>query len=253
MSAKRVVVVGGTGLIGSKLVSLLRAAGHDAVAAALDTGVNTVTGAGLSEAMQGAEVVVDVSNAPSFEEQAVRAFFEQSGRNIARVEADAGVRHHVLLSIVGSDRMPGNGYFNAKVAQENVVKNSGIPFTIVRSTQFFEFLGGIADGSVVEGVVRLAGGMFQPIAADDVAAALADVATGGPLQGTVEIAGPEREPFNVFVRRYLQAVGDPRAVERDPAARYFGGEVLDDSLVPLGQTRLGKIDFESWIRRRLAA
>lgn len=253
MNKKRVVIVGGTGLIGSRVVNLLRAAGHEAFPAAPDTGINTITGAGLSDVMQGTDAVVDVSNAPSFEEQAVRSFFEQSARNIAAAEAAAGVKHHVVLSIVGTDRMPDNAYFNAKVVQEAAVKSSGIPFTIVRSTQFFEFLGGIADGSTIDGTVRLAGGMFQPIAADDVAAALADVVTGDPLQGTVEIAGPEREPFNVFVGRYLQAVGDQRQVERDPDARYFGGRVLDNSLVPLTPARLGKLDFESWIRRRQAA
>lgn len=253
MSSKRVVIVGGTGLIGSRVVRLLRAAGHDAVPAALDTGVNTLTGAGLADVMQGADVVVDVSNSPSFEEHAIREFFEQSGRNIARAEAAAGVRHHLLLSIVGADRMPDNAYFNAKLLQEHEASKSGIPFSIVRSTQFFEFLGGIADGSMVEGVVRLADGMFQPIAADDVASALAEVAVGEPLYGTVEIAGPQREPFNAYVERYLQAVGDARSVECDPQARYFGGTVLRDSLVPLGQARLGNVDLESWIRRRLAA
>lgn len=253
MSKKRVVVIGGTGLIGSRVVRILKAAGHDPVVAALETGVNIVSGDGLTSVMHGADAVVDVSNAPSYENNAVREFFETSGRNIARAEAQAGVRHHVLLSIVGSDRMPENGYFNAKAVQESVARSSGIPFSIVRSTQFFEFLGGIADGSTVDGVVRLSGGMFQPIAADDVAAALADVAVGGAMQGTVEIAGPERQPFDVCIRRYLQAAGDPRPVERDPAARYFGGTVLVDSLVPLAQARLGEVNLEGWLNRRVAA
>lgn len=253
MSVKRVVVVGGTGLVGSKVVQMLKAAGHHPVVAALETGVNTITGKGLLDVMRGADVVVDVSNAPSLEPNAVRDFFGQSGRNLARAEVQAGVGHHVLLSIVGSDRMPDNGYFSAKLVQEDVAKSSGVPYSIVRSTQFFEFLGGIVDGSTVDGAVRLSGGMFQPIAADDVAAALVDVATGDPLRCTVEIAGPERQPFDEYICRFLQASGDPRPVERDPAARYFGGTVRVDSLVPLGHARLGEVYLEGWINRRVAA
>ncbi len=253
MNRKRVVVIGGTGLIGSRVVRNLQAAGHEPVVAALETGVNIFTGEGLSAVMRGADAVVDVSNAPSFEPKAVWEFFETSGKNIARAEAQAGVRHHVLLSIVGSDRMPENGYFNAKGVQEGVAMRGGIPLSIVRSTQFFEFLGAIADGSTVDGVVRLSGGMFQPIAADEVASALADVVVGSPIHGTVEIAGPERQPFDVYIRRYLQAAGDPRPVERDPNARYFGGTVLVDSLVPLAQARLGELNLEAWLNRRLAA
>ncbi|MFC3126195.1 SDR family oxidoreductase [Pseudoroseomonas globiformis] len=251
--AKKIVVIGGTGLIGSKVVGLLRRAGHQAVAASPDTGVNTLTGEGLDEAMQGAEAVIDVSNAPSFETQAVLDFFQSSGRNLQAAGRRAGVRHHVTLSIVGTDRMPGNAYFQAKLAQEEIVRQAGTPFTILRSTQFMEFLGGIADMSTQDGVVRLPGGQFQPIAADDVAAILADTALEAPHNGIVEIAGPERAPFDAFVDRYLRQVGDPRPVSREPSARYFGGEVRELSLVPLGEARLGQTSLEDWLRRRAAA
>jgi len=248
----KIVVIGGTGLIGSKTVATLRQRGHEVVAASPNTGVNTVTGEGLKEAMAGARVVIDLANSPSFEDTAVLQFFETSGRNLLAAEAAAAVRHHVALSIVGTDRSD-NGYFRAKVAQEKLIKASGIPYTIIRSTQFMEFLRGIADSGADGNIVRIAPGLFQPIAADDVAANDADVALAPPRNGIAEIAGPERAPFNEFVARYLQAVGDPREVVRDPEARYFGGRVEEHSLVPLGEARLGHIGFDEWLRRSRAA
>src|SRR6516164_6533761 len=247
----KIVVIGGTGLIGSKVVEKLKHKGHEVIAAAPNTGVNTITGQGLNEAMTGAQVVVDLANSPSFEDEAVLKFFEIAGRNLLAAEAAAGVRHHVALSIVGIDRSD-NGYFRAKVAQEKLIKASGIPYTIIRSTQFMEFLRGIADSSTDGNIVRIAPGLFQPIAADDVAAIVADVALAAPRNGTVEIAGPERAPFNEIVARYLKAVGDPREVVSDPAARYFGGRVEERSLVPLGEARLGRIGFDEWLRRSQA-
>ena len=237
----KIVVIGGTGLIGSKTVAILRQGGHEVVAASPNTGVNTITGEGLKEAMAGTQVVIDLANSPSFEDRAVLEFFETSGRNLLAAEAAAGVRHHVALSIVGTDRTPDNGYFRAKVAQEQLIETSGIPYTIIRSTQFMDFLGRIADSSADGNVVRVSPGLFQPIAADDVAAIVAEVALAAPRNGIVEIAGPERAPFNEFVARYLKAVGDPREVVRDPEARYYGGRVEERSLVPLGEARLGRI------------
>ena len=228
----KIVVIGGTGLIGSKTVAILRQAGHEVVAASPNSGVNTITGEGLEKAVAGAEVVIDLANSPSFEDKAVLEFFQTSGRNLHAAEAAAGVRHHVALSIVGTDRTPDNGYFRAKVAQEKLIEASGIPYTIIRSTQFLEFLKGIADSSMDGDKVRVSPGLFQPIAADDVAAMVADVALAPPRNGIVEIAGPERAPFNEIVARYLKAVGDPRDVVRDPEARYFGGRVEEHSLVP---------------------
>ena len=245
----KIVVIGGTGLIGSKLVDSLRQQGHEVVAAAPTTGVNSITGEGLAEALAGAAVVVDVANSPSFEDKAVLEFFETSGRNLVAAEAAAGVRHHVALSIVGTDRTPDNGYFRAKVAQENLIEASGIPYTVIRSTQFLEFLGAIADASAQGNNVRVSPGQFQPIAADDVAAIVADVALAPPRNGIVEIAGLERAPFNEFVARYLKAIGDPREVVGDPEARYYGGRVEELSLVPLGEARLGRIGFDEWFRR----
>jgi uncharacterized protein YbjT (DUF2867 family) len=245
----KIVVVGGTGLIGSKAVAILRQGGHEVVAASPKTGVNSITGEGLHEAMAGTQVVIDLANAPSWEDKAVLEFFETSGRNVHAAEAAAGVRHHVAVSIVGTDRMPDNGYFRAKVAQEKLIEASGIPYTIIRSTQFLEFLGGIADLSAEGNIVRLSPGLFQPIAADDVAAITADVALAAPRRGVVEIAGPERAPLYEFVARYLQAVGDPRQVVRDPEARYSGGRVEEHSLVPLGEARLGRIGLDEWLRR----
>jgi uncharacterized protein YbjT (DUF2867 family) len=248
----KIVVIGGTGLIGSKTVAILRQGGHEVVAASPNTGVNTITGEGLKEAVAGAQVVIDLANSPSFEDKAVLEFFETSGRNLLAAETAAGVRHHVALSIVGTDRSD-NGYFRAKVAQEKLIKASGIPYTIIRSTQFLEFLRAIAASGADGNVVRISPGLFQPIAADDVAAIVAEVALAAPRNGMIEIAGPERAPFNEIVARYLKAVGDPREVVRDPEARYFGSQVEEHSLVPLGEARLGRIGFDEWLRRSQAA
>ena len=244
----KIVVIGGTGLIGSKAVAILRQGGHEVVAASPKSGVNTMTGEGLKEAMAGTQVAIDLANSPSFEDKAVMEFFEISGHNLLAAETAAGVRHHVALSIVGTDRTPENGYFRAKVAQEKLIEASGLPYTIIRSTQFLEFLGAIAASSVEGNIVRLSPGLFQPIAADDVAAIVADVALAAPRNGILEIAGPERAPFNEIVARYLKAVGDPHQVVSDPEARYWGGRVEERSLVPLGEARLGRIDLDEWLR-----
>jgi uncharacterized protein YbjT (DUF2867 family) len=248
----KIVVIGGTGLIGSKTVAILRQGGHEVVAASPQSRINSITGEGLKEAMAGAQVVIDLANSPSFEDKAVLEFFQTSGRNLFAAEAATGVRHHVALSIVGTDRSD-NGYFVAKVAQEKLIKNSGIPYTIIRSTQFLEFLSAIAASAASGNVVRISPGLFQPIAADDVAAIVADVALAAPRNGIVEIAGPERAPFNEIVARYLKAVGDPHEVVSDPEARYFGGRVEECSLVPLGEARLGRIRLEEWLRHSRAA
>ena len=249
----KIVIIGGTGLIGSKTAAILRQGGHEVIAAAPNTGVNTITGEGLKEALTDAQVVIDLANSPSFEDKAVLEFFQTSGRNLLAAEAVAGVRHHVALSIVGTDRTPDNGYFRAKVAQEKLIEASGVPYTIIRSTQFMEFLRSIAAEGTSGNVVRISPGLFQPIAADDVAAFVADVALAAPRSGIVEIAGPERAPFNEIVARYLKAVGDPREVVSDPEARYFGGRVEERSLVPLGEARLGRIGLDEWLRRSRAA
>jgi uncharacterized protein YbjT (DUF2867 family) len=248
----KIVIIGGTGLIGSKAVAILRQGGHEVVAASPKSGINTITGEGLQEALAGAQVVVDLANSPSFDDKAVLEFFETSGRNLLAAEAAAGVRHHVALSIVGIDRSD-NGYFRAKVAQEKLIGQASIPYTIVRSTQFLEFLGPIAASSADGNTVRISSGLFQPIASDDVAAIVADVALMAPRNGIFEIAGPERAPFDEIVARYLKAVGDPRKVVRDPEAGYFGGRVEERSLVPLGEARLGRIGLDEWVRRSQAA
>ncbi|HZY11697.1 MAG TPA: SDR family oxidoreductase [Beijerinckiaceae bacterium] len=244
----KMVVIGGTGLIGSKTVTILRRRGHEVLAASPKSGINTLTGEGLKDALTGAQVVIDLTNSPSFEDKAVLEFFETSGRNLLAAEAAAGVQHHVALSIVGIDRSD-NGYFRAKVAQEKLIKASGIPYTIIRATQFLEFLGGIAASSAEANIVRLPPVLFQPMAADDIAPIVAEVALATPRTGIVEIAGPERAPFNEIVARYLKAVGDPREVVGDPEARYWGGRVEEHSLVPLGEARLGRIGLDEWLRR----
>jgi len=244
----KILIIGGTGLIGSKTTAILRKGDHEVVAASPKSGINTVTGEGLKAAVAGAQVVIDLANSSSFEDKAVMEFFETSGRNLLPVETAAGVRHHVALSIVGIDRTD-NGYFRAKVAQEKLIETSRIPYTIVRSTQFMEFLGGIADSSAVGNTVKLSPSLFQPIAADDVAAIVADVALAPPRNGIVEIAGPERAPLNEIVARYMKAVGDRREVVRDPEAGYWGGRLEERSLVPLGEARLGRITLGEWLRR----
>src|SRR6201993_1456059 len=249
----KIVVIGGTGLIGSKTVAILRQGGHEVVAASPNTGVNTITGEGLKEDMAGTQVVIDLANSPSFEDREGLEFFETSGRNLLAAEAAAGVRHHVALSIVGIDRTPDNGYFRAKVAQEKLIEASGMPYTIIRATQFLEFLGGIAAASADGNKVRLSPGLFQPIAADDIAPIVAEVALAAPRNGLVEIAGPERAPLDEIIARYLKAVGDPREVVSDPEARYWGGRVDEHSLVPLSEARLGRIGFDEWLRRSQAA
>ncbi|HZZ21584.1 MAG TPA: SDR family oxidoreductase [Roseiarcus sp.] len=248
----KIVVIGGTGLIGSKTVAILRQRGHEVVAAAPNTGVNTLTGEGLKEALAGAQVVIDLANSPSFEDKAVLEFFETSERNLLPAETAAGVRHHVALSIVAIDRTD-NGYFRAKVAQEKLIKASGVPYTIIRSTQFMEFFRGIADSGTEGNIVRISPGLFQPIAADDVAPVVAEAALAAPRNGIIEIAGPERAPFNEIVARYLKAVGDKREVVSDPEARYFGSRVEERSLVPLGEARLGHIGLDEWLRHSQAA
>src|SRR6201987_3390443 len=247
----KIVVIGGTGLIGSKTGAILRQGGHEVGAASPNTGGNTITGDGVKEAGGGAQVLIDLANSPSFEDKAVLEFFETSGRNLLPAEAAAGVRHHVALSIVAIARTE-NGYFRAKLAQEKLIEASGIPYTIIRATQFMEFLGGIADASADGNIVRLPPVLFQPIAADDVAAIVADAALAAPRSGIVEIAGPERAPFNEIVARYLRAIGDPREVVRDPEPRYWGGRVEERSLVPLGEARLGRIGLDEWLRRSQA-
>src|SRR5213593_4313891 len=248
----KIIVIGGSGLIGKKVVNNLRQQGREVVAASPSSGVNTVTGEGLAQALAGAKVVVDVANAPSWEDKAVLEFFETSGRNLLAAEAAIGVRHHVALSIVGADRLSASGYLRAKVAQENLIKASGVPFTIVRSTQFFEFAKGLIQ-SVTEGqTVRLSPALMQPIAADDVAAALTGLALAKPSNGTIEIAGPEPIRMDEFARRFLSATRDPRKVTTDVHARYFGTELNDQSLTPGDNARLGPTRFEEWLSRSTA-
>jgi uncharacterized protein YbjT (DUF2867 family) len=243
----KIVVVGGTGLIGSKLVTKLRNQGHEAIAAAPNTGVNTLTGEGLAEVLKGASVVVDVSNSPSWDDAAVLEFFETSTRNLLTYEAAAGVRHHVALSVVGTQQLSESGYFRAKIAQEKLITESSIPFSIVHATQFFEFLKGLADISMVEGKVHLPPVLFQPMAADDVASAVGVVAIGQPVNGIVEVGGPEVFRVDVLVRRRLSSLNDPRQVIADPNARYSGARLGERTLVPGKDARLGKTTFEAWL------
>lgn len=243
----KIVIIGGTGLIGTKLVNNLRQRGYEVVAASPSSGVNAVTGEGLSAALMGAQVVVDVSNAPSWEDKAVLEFFETSSRNLFAAESLAGVRHHVALSVVGTDRLLASGYFRAKMAQEKLIQASGIPFTIVRSTQFFEFADGLAKFSTEGATVRLSPVLMQPIVSGDVAMALADVAVGEPVNGTIEIAGPDRIRQDELVRQFLNATGDARKVITDASSRYYGIEVNDQSLVPGDNPRLGSMHFAEWL------
>jgi uncharacterized protein YbjT (DUF2867 family) len=245
----KIVVIGGSGLIGKKLVKLLGEPGHEVAAASPSTGVNAVTGEGLAEALTGARVVVDVANAPSWDDKAVLEFFETSGRNLLAAEAAAGVTHHVALSVVGSERLLASGYFRAKMAQEGLIKASRIQYTIARATQFFEFVGGIAQSATEGQTVRLPPVLMQPIASDDVAAILGDIAVGEPLNRMVEMAGPEPIRMDELVRRYLAATRDARTVTTDPNARYFGVEVNDQSLTPGDNPRLGPTRFAEWLSR----
>jgi uncharacterized protein YbjT (DUF2867 family) len=244
----KLVIIGGTGLIGKKMVNILRQRGYEVVAASPSSGVNTITGEGLAKALNGAQVVVDVANAPSWEDKAVLEFFQTSGRNLLASETAAGVKHHVALSVVGTDRLLASGYFRAKMAQENLIKASKIPYSIVRATQFFEFVGSIAELATEGTTVRTPSVLMQPIAAEDVAAALADVAVGDPVNGMIEIAGPESVRQDELLREFLRATGDSRKVIVDPHARYYGLEVNDQSLVPGPNPRLGATRFAEWLR-----
>jgi uncharacterized protein YbjT (DUF2867 family) len=243
----RIVVIGGTGLIGSRLVNQLREHGHEAIAASPNSGVNTVTGEGLTEALKGASVVVDVSNAPSWEDAAVMNFFETSTRNLLAHEAAAGIGHHVALSVVGSERLLESGYFRAKIAQENLIKGSSVPYSIVRATQFFEFFKGIADFSTDGNKVRLPPVLIQPMAADDAARAIGRIALGAPVNGTVEVGGPEKFRLDELIRLGLATGNDPREVVADPHARYYGIEVKERTLVPEDNAKLSETRFETWL------
>ncbi|RWD51911.1 MAG: SDR family oxidoreductase [Mesorhizobium sp.] len=243
----KIVVIGGTGLIGSKTVERLRKKGHDVIAASPNSGVNTITGEGLAEALAGAQIVIDLANSPSFEDKAVLEFFETSGRNLLAAGEAAGVKHHIALSIVGAERLPKSGYMRAKMAQEKLIRDSGIPYTIVHSTQFFEFLGGIAQGGTVGDIATVSSAYFQPIASEDVADIMTDVALSAPVNGVIEIAGPEPFRMNELVARFLQIANDPRKVIGDPHALYFGTELDNPSLVPGVGARIGSKSFEDWI------
>jgi uncharacterized protein YbjT (DUF2867 family) len=243
----KIVVIGGSGLIGTKLGAILKQKGHDVVAASPSSGVNTITREGLAEALSGAQVVVDVANAPSWEAKAVLEFFETSSRNLLAAEKAAGVAHHVALSVVGTERLLESGYFPAKLAQEKLIKESGMPYTILRATQFFEFVDAIVQSGTDGDVIRLSPALFQPIASDDVAAALADVAVAPPVNGTIEVAGPEPIPLDQIARQFLAAKGDSRQVIADVHARYFGAAINDRSLTPGEHPRLGRTRFEQWL------
>ena len=246
----KIVIIGGTGLIGTKLASRLREKGHDVLQGSPSTGINAITGEGLDRALTDAEIVVDVANSPSFEDRAVLAFFDTSSRNLLAAEAPAKVRHHVAVSVVGTDRLPQCGYFRAKLAQENLIRRSAIPYTILRATQFFEFVGGIVETSSDSQIARLSPALFQPVASDDVAATLAEVTLADPINGMIELAGPERLSLDEFGRKYLAATKDSRKVVADIHARYFGAELDDRSLTPGEHPRLGAIHFEDWLTIR---
>ena len=249
----KIVVIGGTGLIGSNVVQRLQRKGHDVLAASPKTGVNTITGEGLVDALSGAQVVIDVANAPSFEDHAVMEFFQTAGRNLLAAEAAAGIRHHIALSVVGADRLPQSGYLRAKVAQENLIKTAAIPYTILRSTQFFEFAGAIAQSGAEGQTVRLPIALMQPVASDDVAALVARIAQVAPLNLAVELGGPELIAMDEFVRRFLEAKGDKRQVLGDPHAKYFGTELDDSSLTPGRNPHIGVATFDQWMNRALMA
>jgi uncharacterized protein YbjT (DUF2867 family) len=249
----KIVVIGGTGLIGSKVVKNLRGRGHEVIAASPASGVNTITGEGLSEALAGANVVVDLANSPSFDDAAVLEFFTTAGKNLFAAEKAAGVQHHVALSVVGTDRLAQSGYFRGKIAQEKLIRESGVPYTIIHSTQFFEFLGGIAQSGGDGQTIRLSPAYFQPIASDDVGAAVADYAVEAPRNGIVEIAGPDRVRLADMVQRFLDATHDSRKVVADTGARYFGAELNDDTLVPGANPRLGALNFDAWFSQSQAA
>ena len=246
----KIVVIGGTGLIGSKLIALLVQRGHEAVAASPNTGVNTLTGEGLAEVLAGARIVVDVANSPSFEDAAVMSFFQTSGRNLLAAETAAGVRHHVALSVVGTERLQGSGYFRAKLVQEQLIEASGLPYTIVRATQFMEFLPAIAQSGVEGEAIRLPSAHLQPIAAQDVAAAMADAALGAPVNGMIEVGGPERAGMATMVERWLRASGDMRKVRPDATAPYFGVVVDDQSLTTAPGARIGATSLDAWLAAR---
>jgi uncharacterized protein YbjT (DUF2867 family) len=249
----KIVVIGGSGLIGTKVVNKLGLAGHEVLAASPSSGVNAVTGEGLADALAGAQVVVDVANSPSFEDGPALHFFENAGRNLLAAEAAAGVRHHVALSVVGTDRLLESGYFRAKMAQEKLIKAGKIPYTILRATQFFEFVGAIAQSGTIGQTVHLPPALLQPILSDDVAAALADIAVAAPLNGTIEVAGPDKIPLDDLVRRFLTATQDTRQVKTDVQARYFGLAVNDQSLTPGDDPRIGATRFNDWLSRAKAA
>jgi uncharacterized protein YbjT (DUF2867 family) len=244
-----IVVIGGTGLIGSKLVAILRQRGHDVIAASPASGVNSITGEGLDEVLKGADVVVDVANSPSLEGEAALEFFETAGRHLLPAEAKAGVKHHVALSVVGTERLVDNGYFRAKAAQERLIRESKIPYTIVHSTQFFEFVSGIVKAGTEGDTVRISPALIQPIASEDVAAAIADYTLGSPINGVVEIAGPERIRLSDLAQRYLRSIKDSRKVVPDVHARYYGTELTDETLVPGENPRLGNVSIDSFLAR----
>ncbi len=245
----KIVIIGGSGLIGSKLAKSLRERGHDVLAASPSTGVNTITREGLAEAMLGADTVVDVSNSPSFEDKPVMEFFDRSSRNLLAASKAAGVSHYVALSIVGSERLPDSGYLRAKLAQEKLIKESGVPYSLLRATQFFEFLPAIIGGGTEGDTIRLSSAHFQPIASDDVVAALTDVVLGAPQNGTTEVGGPERDGMDAFARRFLAAQGDRRTVIGDPAAHYFGAVLTNESLTTGPGARIGTITLDDWLKR----